>query len=70
MTSLSYSETSFTTPRRKKPKNGGLAKMASFHLSKRSDHRQCTLEVRCDIFIENLTVFLLSKSGRNYSNIN
>ena len=27
MTSLSYSETNFTTPKRKKPKNGELAKM-------------------------------------------
>ena len=36
----------FTTLRRRKPRKGELAKMASFQHSKRSDNRPCTLEVR------------------------
>ena len=38
-----------------KPRNGQLAKMGSFHQSKRSDNKWYAVEVRWGIFIENLT---------------
>ena len=44
--------------------------MGSFQHSKRSDSKRCTVEVRWDIFIENLTVFFIPKSGRKYSHTN
>ena len=44
--------------------------MGSFQHSKRSDSKRCTVEVRLGIFIENLTVFLIPKSGRKHSHTN
>ena len=44
--------------------------MASFQHSKWSDSKQCTLEVRWAICIENLTQFFIPKSGRKYSHTN
>ena len=41
--------------------------MASLQQSKRSGKKWCTMEVRWGIFIENLTVFLLLTSDREYS---
>ena len=45
---------------RRKPRNGKLAKMGSFHQSMWSDNKQYAVEVRCGIFIENLTFFFNS----------
>ena len=45
-----------------KPRNGQLAKMGSFHQSKRSDRKRCTMEVRWGIFFEN---FLFLKAVVN-----
>ena len=44
--------------------------MASFQQSKRFDNKRCSVEVRRGNFIENMTVFLLLKSGRKYSHTN
>ena len=44
--------------------------MGSFRHSKRSDSKRCTAEVKCDIYIENLTVFFIPKSGLKYSHTN
>ena len=40
-----------------KPRNVQLAKMDSYHQSKRSDNKWYAVEVRSDIFIKNLTFF-------------
>ena len=44
--------------------------MGSFRHSKRSDSKRCIAEVKCGIFIENLTVFFIPKSGLKYSHTN
>ena len=44
--------------------------MGSFRHSKRSVSKRCTAEVKCGIFIENLTVFFIPKSGLKYSHSN
>ena len=45
--------------------------MSSFQHSKRSDNKQCTVEVKGGIFIENLMhFFFIPKSGRKYSQTN
>ena len=49
----------FSSYVRWKPRNGQLAKMRSFHQSKRSDNKQYVVEVRWGIFFENLTNFFL-----------
>ena len=53
-----------------KPRNGQLAKMGSFHQSKRSDNKWYAVKVRWGIFIENLTYYFIPKSGRKYSHTN
>ena len=40
-------------------KDGQLAKMRSFHQSKRSDNKKYAVEVRWGIFFENLTYFFI-----------
>ena len=55
---------------RSKPRNGQLAKMRSFHQSKRSDNKQYAVEVRWGIFFENLTYFFIPQSNRKYSHTN
>ena len=53
------------------PRNGQLAKMGSFHQSKRSEYSKlCTVEVRWVIFMENLTYCFIPLSGRKYSHTN
>ena len=42
-----------------KPRNGQLAKMGSFHYSRRSDNKWYAVEVRWGIFIENLKYFFI-----------
>ena len=44
--------------------------MGSFQQSKRSDNKRCTVKVRWGIFIRNLTVFFILKSGCKYSHTN
>ena len=44
--------------------------MGSVHQIKRSDNKWYTLEVRWNIFIENLTYFFIPWSGRKYSHTN
>ena len=44
--------------------------MGSFRHSKPSVSKRCTAEVKCGIFIENLTVFFIPKSGRKYFHTN
>ena len=44
----------------RKPRNGQLTKMGSFHQSKRSDNKWYAVEVRGGIFEENLTFFFPS----------
>ena len=48
-----------------KPRNGQLAKMCSFHQSKRSDNKQYAVEVRWGTFFENLTYFLFLRAVVN-----
>ena len=48
-----------------KPRNRQLAKMRSFHQSKRSDNKQYAMEVRWGIFFENLTYYLFLKAVVN-----
>ena len=48
-----------------KPWNVQLAKMRSFHQSKRSGNKQYAVEVRWDIFIENLTYGLFLRAVVN-----
>ena len=45
-----------------KPRNGQLAKMGSFHQSKRSDNKWYAVEVRWVIFIYNLTYCIYKNS--------
>ena len=40
--------------------------MASLQQSKRSQNKQCTVKVRWGILTEDLSEFLLPKSGRKY----
>ena len=44
--------------------------MASLQRSKWSDNKQCTVEIRRGVLIENLIVILLPESGRKYSHTN
>ena len=44
--------------------------MVSIQHSKRSDSKQCTVEVRWGIFIENLTIFFNPQSSCKYSQTN
>ena len=44
--------------------------MGSFQQCKRSDNKRCTVKVRWGIFIRNLTVFFILKSGCKYSHTN
>ena len=53
-----------------KPRNGQLAKMGSFHQSKRPDNKWYAVEVRWGIFIENLSYFLIPSSVRKNSHSN
>ena len=53
-----------------KPRNEQIAKMGSFHQSKRSDNKRYTVEVRWGIFFENLTYFFIPQSGRKYAHTN
>ena len=50
--------------------NEEIAKMGSFHQSKRSDNKRYTVEVRWGIFFENLTYFFIPQSGRRYAHTN
>ena len=53
-----------------KPRNGQLAKLGSFHQSKRSHNKWYAVKVRWIIFIENLTYRFIPWSGRKYSHTN
>ena len=48
-----------------KPRNGQLAKMGSFHQSKRSDRKRYTMEVRWGIFLRIWRIFLFLKAVLN-----
>ena len=48
-----------------KPRNGQLAKMRSFHQSKRSDNKQYTVEVRWHIFLRIWRIFLFLRTVVN-----
>ena len=50
---------------RRKPRNGQIAKMGSFHQSKRSNNKWHAVEVRWGIFIENLIIFYFVKAVVN-----